>query len=93
MASKSSARPGSGAKPSQEATRWGSVWSFAFFVSNRYRISPAVLFPLLIDELEELGSETVPDGVDPLGEISEINSPSAHAPLTQTAPDDESEAE
>ncbi|MFE0255098.1 hypothetical protein [Streptomyces sp. NPDC059010] len=28
-----------------------------------------------------------------LGEISEINSPSAHAPLTQTAPDETSEAE
>ncbi|MFF3822194.1 hypothetical protein ACFYYD_37520 [Streptomyces bluensis] len=38
-------------------------------------------------------TEPVPDDADPLGGISEINSPSAHAPLTQTAPDEESEAE
>lgn len=38
-------------------------------------------------------AESVPDGADPLGEIREINSPSAHAPLTQTAPDEKSEAE
>ncbi|MGX4691566.1 site-specific integrase [Streptomyces sp. JNUCC 63] len=39
------------------------------------------------------GPESVPDDVDPLGDIREINSPSAHAPLTQTAPDEESEAD
>lgn len=37
--------------------------------------------------------ESVPDDADPLGVIREIDSPSAHAPLTQTAPDEESEAE
>lgn len=37
--------------------------------------------------------EPVPDDADPSGDIREINSPSAHAPLTQTAPDEESEAE
>ncbi|MGW8064700.1 hypothetical protein ACVV2G_21110 [Streptomyces ziwulingensis] len=45
------------------------------------------------DDAEHPGPEPVPDDADPLGEISEINSPSAHAPLTQTAPDEESEAE
>lgn len=45
------------------------------------------------DDAEHPGPESVPDDADPLGEISEINSPSAHAPLTQTAPDEESEAE
>ncbi|MFF3273144.1 tyrosine recombinase XerC [Streptomyces chrestomyceticus] len=39
------------------------------------------------------GPESVPDDADPAGDIREINSPSAHAPLTQTAPDEESEAE
>lgn len=37
--------------------------------------------------------EPVPNDADPSGNIREINSPSAHAPLTQTAPDEESEAE
>ncbi|MFF8420598.1 hypothetical protein [Streptomyces sp. NPDC015680] len=37
--------------------------------------------------------ELVLDDADPLGNIPEINSPSAHAPHTQTAPDEESEAE
>ncbi|MFF3733412.1 tyrosine recombinase XerC [Streptomyces sp. NPDC002476] len=37
--------------------------------------------------------EPVPFDADPLGDIREINSPSAHAPLTQTAPDEKSEAE
>lgn len=45
------------------------------------------------DDAEHPGPESVPDDADPLGEIPEINSPSAHAPLTQTAPDEESEAE
>ncbi|WSD69013.1 hypothetical protein OG978_17360 [Streptomyces sp. NBC_01591] len=36
---------------------------------------------------------SVPDGADPWGRIGEGASPSAHAPLTQTAPDEESEAE
>ncbi|WP_030750858.1 hypothetical protein [Streptomyces sp. NRRL F-5135] len=45
------------------------------------------------DDAEHPGPESVPNGADPLGEIPEINSPSAHAPLTQTASDDESEAE
>ncbi|MFE3018161.1 tyrosine recombinase XerC [Streptomyces sp. NPDC059256] len=45
------------------------------------------------DEAVEPDPEIVPNGVDRLGEIQEINSPSAHAPPTQTAPDDESEAE
>ncbi|MDO0927247.1 hypothetical protein QQY24_18170 [Streptomyces sp. TG1A-8] len=45
------------------------------------------------DDAEHPGPEPVPDDADPLGGISEINSPSAHAPLTQTAPDEESEAE
>lgn len=39
------------------------------------------------------GPESVPDHADPSGDVREINSPSAHAPLTQTAPDTESEAE
>ncbi|MDX3402971.1 site-specific integrase [Streptomyces sp. ME01-18h] len=37
--------------------------------------------------------ESVPDHADPSGDMREINSPSAHAPLTQTAPDETSEAE
>ncbi len=37
--------------------------------------------------------ESVMDHADPLGIIREINSPSAHAPLTQTAPDGKPEAE
>ncbi|GAA3824266.1 hypothetical protein ACFS5L_43860 [Streptomyces phyllanthi] len=37
--------------------------------------------------------KSVPDDADPSGVIQEINSQSAHAPLTQTAPDEESEAE
>ncbi|GAX53286.1 hypothetical protein AQJ27_23935 [Streptomyces olivochromogenes] len=37
------------------------------------------------------GTESVPDAADPSGDISEINSPSAHAPPTQTAPDETSE--
>ncbi|MFJ1644690.1 site-specific integrase [Streptomyces sp. NPDC088258] len=37
--------------------------------------------------------EAVSNDADPLGDIREINFPSAHAPLTQTAPDEESEAE
>jgi hypothetical protein len=45
------------------------------------------------DDAEDPGPESVPDGVDPLGEISGPGGPSAHAPLTQTAPDEESEAE
>ncbi|MGV9853029.1 hypothetical protein ACWDWU_30295 [Streptomyces sp. NPDC003442] len=45
------------------------------------------------DGTEKSGPEAVPDDADPLGDIREINSPSAHAPLTQTAPDAESEAE
>ncbi|MFS8204326.1 hypothetical protein ACLVWQ_37350 (plasmid) [Streptomyces sp. CWNU-52B] len=45
------------------------------------------------DDTEDPGPESVPDDADPLGDIREINSPSAHAPLTQTAPDEESEAE
>ncbi|MGW7422291.1 tyrosine-type recombinase/integrase [Streptomyces sp. NPDC054813] len=36
------------------------------------------------DDAEHSGPESVPDDADPLGAISEINSPSAHAPLTQT---------
>ncbi|MCT2542509.1 hypothetical protein [Streptomyces atratus] len=43
---------------------------------------------LAIAEADEL----VLDDADPLGNIREINSPPAHAPLTQTAPDEESEA-
>ncbi|MYY01215.1 MULTISPECIES: tyrosine-type recombinase/integrase [unclassified Streptomyces] len=39
------------------------------------------------------GDESVPDGADPWGRIGDVNSPSAHAPLTQTAPDEKSEAE
>ncbi|MEU5087278.1 site-specific integrase [Streptomyces sp. NPDC021356] len=35
----------------------------------------------------------VPDGADPSGEIAGPGAPSAHAPLTQTAPDETSEAE
>ncbi|MBC9730446.1 tyrosine recombinase XerC [Streptomyces sp. TRM68367] len=45
------------------------------------------------DGEEHPSPESVPDDADPLGGIREINSPSAHAPLTQTAPDEESEAE
>lgn len=45
------------------------------------------------DDAESADAEAVPDGADPLGEIREINFPSAHAPLTQTAPDEKSEAE
>ncbi len=45
------------------------------------------------DGEEKPDAESVPDDADPLGGIREINSPSAHAPLTQTAPDEESEAE
>jgi hypothetical protein len=45
------------------------------------------------DDAEHPGPDSVPDDADRSGEISEINSPSAHAPLTQTAPDEESEAE
>ncbi|MFJ5847044.1 site-specific integrase [Streptomyces sp. NPDC092903] len=37
--------------------------------------------------------EPVPFDADSLGDIREINFPSAHAPLTQTAPDEKSEAE
>lgn len=37
--------------------------------------------------------ESVPDGADPAGELSGPGDPSAHALLTQTAPDEESEAE
>lgn len=37
--------------------------------------------------------ESVPGDADPSIGIREINSPSAHAPLTQTAPDETSEAE
>jgi hypothetical protein len=44
------------------------------------------------DDAEHSDPESVPDDADPLGEISEINSPSAHAPLKQAAPDEESEA-
>ncbi|MGW6458385.1 hypothetical protein ACWF94_21140 [Streptomyces sp. NPDC055078] len=46
-----------------------------------------------VDDAEKLGPESVPNDADPLGENREINSLSAHAPLTQTAPDGESEAE
>jgi hypothetical protein len=45
------------------------------------------------DEADEAQTESVPDGADPSGEISGPGDPSAHAPLTQTAPDEESEAE
>jgi hypothetical protein len=45
------------------------------------------------DDAEDPGTESVPDGADPLGEISGPGGTSAHAPLTQTAPDEESEAE
>ncbi|WP_406420345.1 tyrosine-type recombinase/integrase [Streptomyces sp. NBC_00842] len=34
------------------------------------------------DDAEHPGLESVPDDADPVAEISEINSPSAHAPLT-----------
>jgi integrase len=37
--------------------------------------------------------EPLPDHADPPGDMREINFPSAHAPLTQTAPDESSEAE
>ncbi|MGW5429276.1 site-specific integrase [Streptomyces sp. NPDC004059] len=43
-------------------------------------------------EAEE-AEANVPDGADPTGEISGPGTPSAHAPLTQTAPDETSEAE
>ncbi|MFD4787487.1 tyrosine-type recombinase/integrase [Streptomyces sp. NPDC058459] len=45
------------------------------------------------DDPKHPDPESVPDDADPLGGIREIHSPSAHAPLTQTAPDEESEAE
>lgn len=45
------------------------------------------------DDAESADAVSVPDGADPLGKVREINSPSAHAPLTQTAPDERSEAE
>ncbi|MFF1448657.1 hypothetical protein ACFVYF_10955 [Streptomyces sp. NPDC058274] len=45
------------------------------------------------DDAEHPGPEPVPDDADPSGENPEVNSPSAHTPLTQTAPDETSEAE
>ncbi|MFJ8049265.1 hypothetical protein [Streptomyces luteogriseus] len=45
------------------------------------------------DDEEKPSPESVPDDADPSGNIREINSPCAHAPLTQTAPDEESEAD
>ncbi|MED7828525.1 tyrosine-type recombinase/integrase, partial [Streptomyces chiangmaiensis] len=45
------------------------------------------------DGEEKSDPEPVSDDADPLGGIWEINSPSAHAPLAQTASDEESEAE
>jgi hypothetical protein len=45
------------------------------------------------DKVEESGVEPVPDGAVESGEISGPGDPSAHAPLKQTAPDEESEAE
>lgn len=45
------------------------------------------------DDAESADAGSVPNGADPLGENREINFPSAHAPLTQTAPDEKSEAE
>lgn len=45
------------------------------------------------DGTERSGPEVVPDDADPLGDVREINSPCAQASLTQTAPDEESEAE
>ena len=45
------------------------------------------------DDAEKPGPDSAPEDADPLGDISEINSPSAHAPLKQTAPDEEPEAE
>ncbi|MEU6089080.1 site-specific integrase [Streptomyces sp. NPDC047085] len=46
------------------------------------------------DQTEAGAAEAnVPDGADPSGEISGPCAPSAHAPLTQTAPDETSEAE
>ncbi|MFJ6855264.1 tyrosine recombinase XerC [Streptomyces sp. NPDC091271] len=45
------------------------------------------------DDAESAEAESVLDGADPSGKIREINSPSAHAPLTQTASDEKSEAE
>ncbi|WP_230992010.1 hypothetical protein [Streptomyces endocoffeicus] len=45
------------------------------------------------DGTEKSGAEAVSDDADPLGDFREIYPPSAHAPLTQTAPDAESEAE
>ncbi|MFD8388557.1 tyrosine-type recombinase/integrase [Streptomyces sp. NPDC059680] len=41
----------------------------------------------------EAAEANVPDGADPSGEISGPGAPSAHAPLTQTAPDETSEAD
>ncbi|MFC5669881.1 tyrosine-type recombinase/integrase [Streptomyces incanus] len=45
------------------------------------------------EDADKPGPESMPDDADPLGDIPEINSPSARAPLTQTAPDKESEAD
>ncbi|AVZ73556.1 hypothetical protein SLUN_16575 [Streptomyces lunaelactis] len=45
------------------------------------------------DEAEEPSPEPVPNGADQSGEVSGPGGPSAHAPLMQTAPDQESEAE
>ncbi|WP_240436312.1 hypothetical protein [Streptomyces sporangiiformans] len=44
------------------------------------------------DDAEEPSPESVPDDADPLGESPGPGDPSAHAPLTQTASDEESEA-
>ncbi|GAA2691383.1 hypothetical protein GCM10009864_77160 [Streptomyces lunalinharesii] len=41
----------------------------------------------------EAHPEAVPNGADASGGGSGLGAPSAHAPLTQTAPDEESEAE
>ncbi|MFC4033695.1 tyrosine recombinase XerC [Streptomyces polygonati] len=48
--------------------------------------------PKLGDDADLPSEKSVPDRADRLGEISEIDERSAHASLTQTAPDDESEA-
>ncbi|UUU33243.1 tyrosine-type recombinase/integrase [Streptomyces sp. CA-210063] len=45
------------------------------------------------DGEEKPGPESMPDDADPSGEISGPGDSSAHAPLTQTAPDETSEAE
>ncbi|WP_435838083.1 site-specific integrase [Streptomyces chrestomyceticus] len=45
------------------------------------------------DGAEKPGSGSVPNDADASGDIRQINSPSAHAPLTQTAPNEASEAE